>query len=371
MFKNFLEIPFKPVKSDKIYWKFMGRLITVSNNDSGSNAKAKISFDINNAKKTANTEEGSSAKRPVFSIENGQTDQAGTDEKNLETSGKQALVSKQPVFDIHTDTEQENGDDSVSIASNSLTNAESAPQITVQSKVPDSSATYLESQAITLTRDDLKQSLTLAQDFSSASAQMSESLEEKEVQNSEINSENTESPLDSLMALNQELSKLQQELDANSLSLASNNSESETPNVEQSLTREAYRSSVSETQNEQESIETNESTLAQSQESQVARPQPPRPPKIDGEKVKPIFATPEEEQSKSKQPKVEWNGPQVQRKKEQQSSRVETQSSSRVQNTTSHSRSASRRTNNHQSKKQSGVLGKSFLAMLGFGQKDE
>lgn len=59
----------------------MGRLITVSNNDSGSNAKAKISFDINNAKKTANTEEGSSAKRPVFSIENGQTDQAGTDEK--------------------------------------------------------------------------------------------------------------------------------------------------------------------------------------------------------------------------------------------------------------------------------------------------
>lgn len=81
MFKNFLEIPFKPVKSDKIYWKFMGRLITVSNNDSGSNAKAKISFDINNAKKTANTEEGSSAKRPVFSIENGQTDQAGTDEK--------------------------------------------------------------------------------------------------------------------------------------------------------------------------------------------------------------------------------------------------------------------------------------------------
>ena len=176
-------------------------------------------------------------------------------------------------------------------------NAESAPQITVQSKVPDSSATDLESQAITLTRDDLKKSLTLAQDFSSASVQTSESIEEKEVQNSEINSENTESPLDSLMALNQELSKLQQELDANSLSLASNDSESETPNVEQSLTREAYRSSVSETQNEQE--------------SQVARPQPPRPPKIDGEKVKPIFTTPEEEQSKAKQPKVEWNGPQV------------------------------------------------------------
>lgn len=34
----------------------MGRLITVSNNDSGSNAKAKISFDIKNVKKTADTE---------------------------------------------------------------------------------------------------------------------------------------------------------------------------------------------------------------------------------------------------------------------------------------------------------------------------
>ena len=62
MFKNFLEIPFKPVKSDKIYWKFMGRLITVSNNDSGSNAKAKISFDIKNVKKTADTEGEPSAK---------------------------------------------------------------------------------------------------------------------------------------------------------------------------------------------------------------------------------------------------------------------------------------------------------------------
>lgn len=349
----------------------MGRLITVSNNDSGSNAKAKISFDIKNVKKTADTEGEPSAKQPVFSIKSGQTDQAGKAEENPGTPVNQNPVSQQPVFDIHTDTEQENGDDSVSIASNSLTNAESAPQITVQSKMPDSSVTDLESQAITLTRDDLKKSLTLAQDFSSASAQTSESLEEKEVQNSEINSENTESPLDSLMALNQELSKLQQELDANSLSLASNNSESETPNVEQSLTREAYRSSVSKTQNEQESIETNESTLAQSQESQVARPQPPRPPKIDGEKVKPIFATPEEEQSKAKQPKVEWNGPQVQRKKEQQPSRAESHPSSRVQNTTSHSRSASRRADNHQPKKQSGVLGKSFLAMLGFGQKDE
>lgn len=220
----------------------MGRLITVSNNDSGSNAKAKVSFDIKNVKKTADTEGEPSAKQPVFSIKSGQTDQAGKAEENPGTPVNQNPVSQQPVFDIHTDTEQENGDDSVSIASNSLTNAESAPQITVQSKVPDSSVTDLESQAITLTRDDLKKSLTLAQDFSSASAQTSESLEEKEVQNSEINSENTESPLDSLMALNQELSKLQQELDANSLSLASNNSESETPNVEQSLTREAYRS---------------------------------------------------------------------------------------------------------------------------------
>lgn len=46
----------------------MGRLITVSNNDSGSNAKAKISFDIKNVKKTADTEEGSLAKRPVFRL---------------------------------------------------------------------------------------------------------------------------------------------------------------------------------------------------------------------------------------------------------------------------------------------------------------
>lgn len=109
----------------------MGRLITVSNNDSGSNAKAKISFDIKNVKKTADTEGEPSAKQPVFSIKSGQTDQAGKAEENPGTPVNQNPVSQQPVFDIHTDTEQENGDDSVSIASNSLTNAESAPQITV------------------------------------------------------------------------------------------------------------------------------------------------------------------------------------------------------------------------------------------------
>lgn len=46
----------------------MGRLITVSNNDSGSNAKAKISFDIKNVKKTADTEGEPSAKQPVFRL---------------------------------------------------------------------------------------------------------------------------------------------------------------------------------------------------------------------------------------------------------------------------------------------------------------
>lgn len=84
----------------------MGRLITVSNNDSGSNAKAKISFDIKNVKKTADTEEGSLAKRPVFSIKSSQTDQAGTAEENPETPGNQTPVSQRPVFDIHTDAEQ-------------------------------------------------------------------------------------------------------------------------------------------------------------------------------------------------------------------------------------------------------------------------
>ena len=68
MFKNFLEIPFKPVKSDKIYWKFMGRLITVSNNDSGSNAKAKISFDIKNVKKQLILRENLQQSNPFFRL---------------------------------------------------------------------------------------------------------------------------------------------------------------------------------------------------------------------------------------------------------------------------------------------------------------
>lgn len=347
----------------------MGRLITVSNNDSGSNAKAKISFDIKNVKKTADTEEGSLAKRPVFSIKSSQTDQAGTAEENPETPGNQTPVSQRPVFDIHTDAEQKNGGDSVSVSSDSLMNAEAAPQITVQSKVPESSVDGdFGSQAISLTSNDLK---TASQGFSLATSRDPESLETEESQSSEINSEDMGSSLDSLMSLNQELSKLQQELDANSLSLASNNSKIETTNVEQSLTREAYRSSVSEVQSGQEEIKSDESTVAQSQESQVARPQPPRPQKNGGEKVKPLFTTPEEEQNKEKQPKVEWNGPQVQRREERKPSRAESRPSSRTKSSVNHSRSASRRTSNHQSKKQSGVLGKSFLAMLGFGQKDK
>lgn len=235
--------------------------------------------------------------------------------------------------------------------------------------MPESSADGdFGSQAISLTSEDLK---TTSQDFSLATSREPESLEAKESQTSEINSEDMGSSLDSLMSLNQELSKLQQELDANSLSLASNNSKIETTNVEQSLTREAYRSSVSEVQNGQEGTKSDESTVAQSQESQVTRPQPPRPQKDDGEKVKPIFTTPEENQNKEKQPKVEWNGSQVQRREERQPSRAESHPSPRTESSVNHSRSASRRTSNHQSKKQSGVLGKSFLAMLGSGQKDE
>ena len=230
--------------------------------------------------------------------------------------------------------------------------------------MPESSADGdFGSQAISLTSEDLK---TTSQDFSLATSREPESLEAKESQTSEINSEDMGSSLDSLMSLNQELSKLQQELDANSLSLASNNSKIETTNVEQSLTREAYRSSVSEVQNGQEGTKSDESTVAQSQESQVTRPQTD-----DGEKVKPIFTTPEENQNKEKQPKVEWNGPQVQRREERQPSRAESHPSPRTESSVNHSRSASRRTSNHQSKKQSGVLGKSFLAMLGSVQKDE
>ena len=197
MFKNFLETLFKPIKSDKIYWKFMGRLITVSNNDSGSNAKAKISFDIKNVKKTADTEEGSLAKRPVFSIKSSQTDQAGTAEENPETPGNQTPVSQRPVFDIHTDAEQKNGGDSVSVSSDSLMNAEAAPQITVQSKVPESSVDGdFGSQAISLTSDDLK---TASQGFSLATSRDPESLETEESQSSEINSEDMGSSLDSLL----------------------------------------------------------------------------------------------------------------------------------------------------------------------------
>ena len=162
----------------------MGRLITVSNNDSGSNAKAKISFDIKNVKKTADTEEGSLAKRPVFSIKSSQTDQAGTAEENPETPGNQTPVSQRPVFDIHTDAEQKNGGDSVSVSSDSLMNAEAAPQITVQSKVPESSVDGdFGSQAISLTSDDLK---TASQGFSLATSRDPESLETEESQSSEI-----------------------------------------------------------------------------------------------------------------------------------------------------------------------------------------
>lgn len=46
---------------------------------------------------------------PFFSIKSSQTDQAGTAEENPETSGNQNPVSQRPVFDIHTDAEQENG----------------------------------------------------------------------------------------------------------------------------------------------------------------------------------------------------------------------------------------------------------------------
>lgn len=237
------------------------------------------------------------------------------------------------------------GGDSVSVSSDSLMNAEAAPQIKVQSKVPESSVDGdFESQAISLTSDDLK---TTSQGFSLATSRDPESLETEESQSSEINSENMGSSLDSLMSLNQELSKLQQELNANSLSLASNNSEIETTNVEQSLTREAYRSSVSEVQSGQEGTKSDESTVAQSQGSQVTRPQPPRPQKNDEEKVKPLFTTPEEDQNKKKQPKVEWNGPQVQRRDERQSSRAESHPSSRIESSANHLRSASRRTSNH------------------------
>lgn len=325
----------------------------MSNNDSKSSAQTKISFDINNIKKPVDTKKNTSAKKPLFSIKREQTELTASAKKSSEMINRQAPTSERPVFDIHPDTKpQKNDGDSVSAMNDSSSNAEPVPKITVQGQVPDFSANITaESQMTSLASDSLKSSLTnTGSNYSSATSQMSASVGSEEQE-----SENVDSSLDSLTSLNQALAKLQQKLDANSLSLAANNSANAATNVEESLTREAYQSSVSTIRSEEASIKTEESE----QLDQTAQPQPPRPPKIDDEKVTPIFVTPEE--NKSKQSTVEWNGPQVQKGEEQQSS-YETRSSSQT-NAEHYSRETNRP--KHHSKKKSGVLGKSFLAMLG------
>lgn len=346
----------------------------MSKNDSGSNTKKKISFDINNVEKPVNKVNSSSVKAPVFSIKNDRTESAAPAEAGLKVSASQAPASEQPVFEIHNDTEpQKSNDASVVTTSGSLANAEVAPRITIQSKIPDSPADSVSgSQTVSLTSSNAEMSLTQStQDSLSVTSQTSTSLTAKEAQPSTINSASTETSLDSLMSLNQELEELQRKLDANSLAIASNNSEIAAVTEKQSLslTREAYRDSVSVTQSERESIETFQPGESRSKSGHVSRPRPPRPQKTSEERVEPLFVTPEKEQTKEKQPKVEWNGPQVPTRKEAESFRIETATSSATRSATSHSRSARRE--NRQPQKKSGILGKSFLAMLGFGRKDD
>lgn len=329
--------------------------------DSGNkNVKKKISFDINSAKAAGDAStESSSATMPVFSIKKKHADSAKTAEKS--GAIRHEPTSDRPVFEIHGDTKSQASAQSEVPVSDST-----KPKITVQSIIPPTSESNApesqesdgESEVVGGTPSLSEESIEASLEPSiSVATEMSESLDPQ------ANAESVEGSVDYMTSLNIELKKLQRELDASSISLTPESESATVTNEGQSLTREAYRGSLDETVNEQSETSITESL----EQSQPTAPRPPRPQK--DEKVEPIFAEPEKDETAKRQPKVEWNGPQVQRE-EQPKPKTEPHRSVHAHTETRHSSRISSRAH-RKPEKQSGVLGKSFLAMLGLGNKDE
>ncbi|MBB1085612.1 hypothetical protein [Limosilactobacillus fastidiosus] len=325
----------------------------MNNNGSDSDNKSvkkKISFEINSTKVVGNTSaESSPATMPVFSIKKKQAVSAVTDEKLIDGSHEPTGV--QPVFEIYGNTKLQEPVKTEVPASGST-----RPKITVQSIIPpvaDSGVSESQESNVSSKTSNI-QSFSLA----TSTSVVTETSESSGIQ---ANVASLADSVDDMTSLNMEIEKLQQELDANSISLAPG-SESETLISEkQSLT---HSSSLDEKLNEQ--FKTNVAGSVERSQTTVA--QPPHPQEDAAEKVEPIFTEPENDETERKLPKVEWNGPKVQHG-ERTKLNAEQHRSTQAYTKSRHSSRVSRV--HRKPKKQSGVLGKSFLAMLGLGSKNE
>lgn len=363
----------------------MGRLITVNNNSSDSdnkNAKKKISFDINSVKEqTADDSESSATKMPVFSIRKPEAKSAGTAEKKSEIENSQAPTSEQPVFEIHDDNQSQESNDASALSSNSPASAapvvddEATPQITVQSKIPaDSNDAESENPKSDLDLpNDEEKSQPEVSSTSSEVVEANSSATEDQTSATGTDSDNIKASLDSIDSLTRNIAEIQKRLDAAAASAASTSNSptmlrndnsssagsadfSAPTNDSKPMTREAYRNSLNAVQNSEENFV--EPKEEQPRGSHVARPHSSSPKKM--EQAGPIIISPDGKEES--QLRIRWSGPETKPEEKQPVKKVEHRE-------TSHQQSVTRRSSHHAKQKQSGVLGKSFLAMFGIGNK--
>jgi hypothetical protein len=345
----------------------------VNNHGSDSDNKKKISFDINTVKGadvTSNSDD-SSAGMPVFSIKKGkaQPKKAATDA--ADSGENQVVASDEPVFEIKDESQQMST--AVSAASSSSTDsaAEAQPQITVQSKIPAapvSPESAADSLSVNIPEPEPANTESLTSDTNS-SVQEAASLatptepvnssETVEDDNSAADDESEEPSIEQLLAdidsINQELGSVSPALNDLSDSNTTTVKASENP---AQATREAYERALDAV----DSGENEPEYVTEPEFNPASQAQTPHTEKV--EKVEPALETPESDQPQRKQSKVEWNGPQVQHERTREHHVRE-----RPAVTSEHPRTVSRK--QYKEKKQSGVLGKSFLAMLGIGNKDK
>lgn len=344
----------------------------MNNNGSDSDNKKKISFDINTVKgaDVTSSSDDSSAEMPVFSIKKGKTESEKAAADASDSGENQVVTSDEPVFEIKNES-QTNTADSAASSSSTDSAAEAQPQITVQSKIPAapvSSESATDSLSVNIPEPEPASTESLASGIDSSVQEAAslatptepvDSSETVEDDNSAADDESEEPSIEQLLA---DIDSIDQEL--GSVSPVLNDlSDSNTTTVKTSenpaqATREAYERALDAV----DSGENEPEYVTEPEFNPASQAQTPHSKKV--EKVEPVLETPESDQPQRKQSKVEWNGPQTQHEETREHHVRE-----RPAVTSEHPRTASRK--QYREKKQSGVLGKSFLAMLGIGNKDK